>query len=213
MKLFNRVRNILRRLVQSHGTESVKRRLWNDEYSSGRWKCLERTGEENAHFLLEKYAQNGAILDLGCGPGTTGIELNPATYTHYTGVDISDVAIEKARSRAHGIGRADRNQYFQSDILSFTPSRHYDVILYGDSIYYIARGQIAPMLKRYSSFLTNSGVIVARLFDISGKHHQILEIIQEHFETVELTMSEQTRACFIVFRPRRTAEFSTSAGT
>ena len=84
---------------------------------------------------IEKHAKNGDILDLGCGPGAVGSELSAAAYHSYTGVDICDVAIEKAKSRAAENHRADKNAYFQSDILTYIPKQHFDVIFFGDSIY------------------------------------------------------------------------------
>ncbi len=200
MHFVQKVRNVFRGLLQRYGTQAMKRRLWDKEYASGRWSCLEGSGDRTVPALVEKYANLGNILDLGCGPGTTSLQFNPAAYTHYTGVDISDVAVEKARSRARGKNLAERNQYLQSDILAFEPSQRYDVILYGDSIYYIPQGQIAPMLTRYSQFLKSNGVFVARLFDISGKRHDILDRIQSNFEVAE-SHTDSDGACLIVFRP------------
>jgi SAM-dependent methyltransferase len=195
------MRNVLRRLVQWYGPVSAKRHLWNDEFSLGRWNCLDQTGDESVHLQIEKYANNGHVLDLGCGPGTTGIELNPAAYRSYTGVDISDVAVQKARARAKEAGRADRNEYCQSDIITYEPAQQYDVILFGDSIYYIPPRRIAATLNRYSTYLTPCGVFVARMFDVSGKRHEILGIVESHFEVVEKHLHEQTQVCVIVFRP------------
>jgi predicted TPR repeat methyltransferase len=72
---------------------------------------------------VERYAKNGSILGLGCGPGAVGNELNAAAYHFYTGVDISDVAIEKTRIRTAQNRRTEKNEYFQSDILSYIPKR------------------------------------------------------------------------------------------
>ena len=195
-----KVKNVFRGLLQRYGTQTMKKRLWDKEYSNGRWSCLEGSGDRSVPELVEKYANLGNILDLGCGPGSTSLEFNPESYTQYTGVDISDVAIDKARMRARAKNRAERNQYLQSDILTFEPAQVYDVILYGDSIYYIPQGQIAPMLNRYSQFLKSNGVFVARLFDISGKRHDILDKIQANFQVTE-SHTDRDGACLIVFRP------------
>lgn len=201
MHLAQKARNVLRGLVQRYGPENAKRHLWNGEFSTGRWSCLDQTGDESVHLQIEKYANNGGVLDLGCGPGTTSLELNPAAYSFYTGVDISDVAVQKATARAQELGRADRNEYCQSDILTYVPTRQYDVILYGDSIYYVPPRKIAAMLKRYSTYLTKGGVFIARMFDVSGKRQHILDTIESHFDVVEKHLHEQTRVCIIVFRP------------
>lgn len=201
MTLVRKAHNFLRRLVQWYGPEPAKRHLWNDEFADGRWSCLEKTGDESVHLKVEKYADNGCILDLGCGPGTTSLELNPAAFSSYTGVDISNVAIEKARARAQETGRADCNEYCQADILTYEPARQYNVILYGDSIYYVPPRRIAAMLTRYSVYLSSRGVFIARIFDVSGTHRHILDIIESQCEIVEKYLNEQTHVCIIVFRP------------
>lgn len=201
MRLAQKAQNVLRGLAQRYGPKSIKRYLWNGEFFTGRWNCLDQTGDDSVHLQVEKYANHGGILDLGCGPGTTSIELNLAAYSFYTGVDISDVAIQKARTRALEAGRADRNEYCQSDIFTYEPARQYDVILYGDSIYYIPPRRIAPMLSRYSTYLTKGGVFIARMFDVSGKRRRILDTIESHCDVVEKHLHEQTQVCIIVFRP------------
>lgn len=172
---------------------------------------MDQTGDESVHLQVEKYANNGGILDLGCGPGTTSIELNPAAYSFYTGVDISDVAVQKARRRAQEAGRAGRNEYCQSDILTYEPARQYDVILYGESIYYVPPRRIAAMLGRYSAHLTSGGVFIARMFDLSGERQRILDTIESHFDVVEKHLHEQTQVCVIVFRPATEARRVTIA--
>ncbi|MGD0987072.1 MAG: class I SAM-dependent methyltransferase [Candidatus Sulfotelmatobacter sp.] len=201
MHLAKKARNVLRGVVQKYGPQSVKRSLWNAEFSTGQWDCLNTTGGEGAHPQVEKYANGGSVLDLGCGPGTIAVELNPASYTFYMGVDISDVAVEKAAKRAQETGRSERNQYRQSDILTYNPDRRYDVILYGDSIYYIPPRQVGAMLQRYSSHLTGNGVFIARLFDVSGKLRYTLDAIENHFDIVEKKINQETHVCIIVFRP------------
>jgi SAM-dependent methyltransferase len=194
--------NVFRSLVQRYGPEDAKRKLWNGEFASGHWKQLEAGGDESVHLLVERYASKGSILDLGCGPGTTGIELDPAAYSIYTGVDISDVAVLKARNRAQMAGRAERNQYLQSDILTYVPMRPYDVILYGESIYYVPVRRVAAMLDRYATYLTPGGVFVARFCEVTGKLREVLDIIEGHCQVAEKHLREQTRTCLIVFRPR-----------
>lgn len=201
MNIINSMRNKFRGLLQKYGSESARQRLWNKEYANGRWECLSSAGDGSVPRLVEKYANGGGILDLGCGPGTTSVELHSDTYSFYTGLDISDVAIQKARARAMESGYADKNEYLQSDILTYEPARPYNVILYGDSIYYIPTRQLSPMLKRYSAYLTRDGVFIARLFDVSGNRHDILDIIESTFQVVESHTDEQSGACLIAFRP------------
>jgi 2-polyprenyl-3-methyl-5-hydroxy-6-metoxy-1,4-benzoquinol methylase len=201
MHLAKRVQNILRASLQKYGSEAAKRRLWNSEYAIGRWNCLDNAGDQSAARLVEKYAKRGGILDLGCGTGTIGIAISRAAYSFYTGVDVSDVALEKAKQRAEESGRGGCNEYCRSDILSYEPTRRYDVILCGDSIYYIPQGKIAFMLERYSAFLEKDGVFVARLFEASGKRLEIIDMIQTRLHVLESHLDQQTLAYLVVFRP------------
>jgi predicted TPR repeat methyltransferase len=190
-------------LVQKYGSEHAKQHLWNDEFAKGKWNCLDELGRESISSFVKKYAGRGVILDLGCGSGTTGIEIDPAFYSFYTGIDISDVAIQKAKARAVEVGVMDRRAYYVSDILTYVPDRQCNVILFGDSIYYIPFGRIVPMLSRYAQYLRADGVFAVRFFDLSGERKQILDLIERHYAVMERQVNEQTRVCNIVFRPEK----------
>jgi SAM-dependent methyltransferase len=200
MYLVEKVRNILRGLLQTHGTETVKRSLWNKEFKEGRWSSLENTLGDCLYPYIEKYARNGTILDLGCGSGNTGNELDANAYRQYTGVDISDVAIEKARRRTEENRRTDKNNYFQSDILSFVPTQQYDVILLREAIYYVPRAQIGRLLDRYSKYLKVGGVFIVRMWNTTGKDKTIVDTIESNAEVLEKYLSDQTTTAVIVLR-------------
>lgn len=208
MTLTLRARNLFRAIVQRHGPNFAKRYLWNREFSSGRWDCLDKTGDERLQTELEKYARHGHILDLGCGSGTASVDLAPAAYSTYTGIDISDVAVQKAKERAYKAGRAESNEYYQSDIVTYVPARQYQVIIFGDSIYYVPHNQIDELLKRYSEYLATDGVFLVRIHDENGKHRRILETIESHYHVVERNSRaiDGAQACVVAFRPASTDE-------
>src|SRR5580765_8505297 len=95
--LKRQIRNTLRGLIQRYAPTKIKTRLWDTEFQGDRWDCLDRAPGTCEHPHVEKYARNGSILDVGCGRGSTGNELNALAYQSYTGVDISEVAIERAK--------------------------------------------------------------------------------------------------------------------
>jgi SAM-dependent methyltransferase len=195
-----KARSALRALLQAYGTGNVKKRLWDVEFSKGRWDCLDRTAGDCVYPYLERYAGHGSILDLGCGSGSTGNELDAAAYEQYVGVDISDVAIAKAQERTQANRRTDRNRYRQSDIFSYVPDQRFDVILFRDSIYYVPRRHIKTMLQRYAQYLEKDGVFIVRMAD-GEKYQDIVAIIETTFAVVDRHEADDPKALVLIFRP------------
>ena len=195
-----RVRNKVRGVLLARGPERIKRSLWNTEFARGRWNNLARTPGDCIYLPLQKYGNGGSILDLGCGSGNTGIELAENTYHDYTGVDISDVAIDIAKKRAEEDGRTEQNRYIQWDISSYKPTQQFDVILFRDSIYYVAGPKLMGILDRYSRCLKHGGVFIVRLWTGNGKYGGIVDFLEANFEVVEKTVSGPSDTVVLVFR-------------
>jgi SAM-dependent methyltransferase len=195
-----RVRNKARGLLLAHGNQRIKRSLWNAEFARGRWNDLARTVGDCIYPCLEQYGNDGSILDLGCGSGNTGTELDADTYHDYTGVDISDVAIDKAKQRTEECGRIGKNDFVQSDIFTYEPAKQFDVILFRESIYYVPGPEMKGMLDRYAEFLKPAGVFIVRLFSANGKCRGIVDFIEADFEIVEKRISGPSESVVLVFR-------------
>lgn len=191
--------NLVRKLVQLYGPRSLKTRLWNREFSSGHWDKIFATAGDFRYPYIEKYARVGSILDLGCGSGNTGVELKPDSYARYLGVDISDAAIRMAAHRSALAGRT-KNCYLQGDIRDYAPPQSFDVILFRESLYYVAPSHVEPTLRRYARFLLPDGVIIVT----GGKGWPILERLAADFESVE--QGEDKTSTLLVLRPRRKEE-------
>src|ERR1043166_4020995 len=162
--MFARVKSALRGQVQRRGTPWMKSLIWDAEYAGGKWNCCEATPGDHVYQYLAKYCNHGSILDLGCGSGNTGTELAPESYSQYTGIDVSQVAIAKATKRSRECGRENLNEYSQSDIVGYSPPRKYDVILFRESVYYIPRPKFDATLKRYSRHLLPAGVFIVTVY-------------------------------------------------
>lgn len=198
MYLVTKLRNVWRGILQAWGSSWMKRTLWNREFSEGRWDSLAETPGDCVYRYMEKYAQNGNVLDLGCGSGNTGNELDYSTYESYTGVDISDIAIQKAVTRNELSGRILKNRYVQSDITTYLPQGTYRVILFRESLNYVPRMNISAMLRRYQRYLDERGVFVVRLYD-RHKYKAILDIIRANFRVLEEFLPEDMSTVVVVF--------------
>jgi trans-aconitate methyltransferase len=132
---------------------------WDLQYQLGLWDYLdsERAGSELLR-IVEKYAGQANILDLGCGT-SANLPLIPGAYRHYHGVDISRKAIKRARAQ----DRANTS-YETADILHYRPRQSYDVILLSEVLYYLPTTKIAGFLRRLSAFLTPDGVIIIQVW-------------------------------------------------
>jgi 2-polyprenyl-6-hydroxyphenyl methylase/3-demethylubiquinone-9 3-methyltransferase len=193
-----RSRELIRGRVQKWGWAALKQWLWDREFMEGRWDFIEKTPEDPVYQYVEKYCKQGSILDLGCGSGNTGCELDAGVYRDYTGVDISEVALAKARQRSAEIQRAGRNRYSQSDILTYVPDRSYDVILFRESIYYIPKGRITGMVQRYSGYLKPDGVFIVSWYE-GRTGQESCETIGSRYRILEHRLLAASGPVIIVF--------------
>ena len=182
-----------RGLLQCHGTPALKRRLWDWEFRRGRWACLDETPDDPAHTYLTQYASGGRILDLGCGPCGASRYLDPATYASYVGVDISGVAVEQARRK----NTRAQNSYVQSDFEDYRPDVPFDVILLGDSLYYLSVKDALGMLRRYQQHLSSGGVFIVKMHRTIS-NQPFFRLIDDHFQVVARHLHDQVT--IVIFR-------------
>ena len=186
------------RILKKWGKASTAKAIWDEEFARGQWEFLEDTSEDIIYGFLEKFVNKGSILDLGCGSGNTGNELAVSLYSRYTGVDISEVAIQRAIARSIKNGRHEKNEYFCNNIASFSPGMRYDVILFRESIFYIPLSRIKAALNRYSGFLTKNGVFIVRMCD-RKKYSRIVQLIQANYQVLDTSPSNESNV-ILVFR-------------
>ena len=204
MSIVQRAIRLPYNLILRHAPSNIKRYFWDREFASGKWNFIDNTANDCVYPYVEKYAASGSILDLGCGPGNTANELAINAYRIYVGVDISEVALEKARKRTQQNGRADKNRFFQSDFLSYVPTQKFEVILLRESIYHVGLGQIKPTFDRYSQHLSDGGVFVVKLWtEDRYRPTAIVRLIETEFDIVEHGQHDQDGLTVLVFRPRR----------
>jgi 2-polyprenyl-3-methyl-5-hydroxy-6-metoxy-1,4-benzoquinol methylase len=203
ISFFESFRNaILKRI----GSSKTKRKIWDQEFRNGKWSYLRDPVSEKYHHrdiiydYIEKYISGGDILDLGCGNGSTGKELDNSVYHNYTGVDISEVAIKQAEEmiKEDNVKRK-KNVYEIGDILTYSPKHNYNLILFRETIYYLTKKQIVPILYKYSNYLVDDGKIVIRLWNWT-KYKEIVNLILANFCVVDHRFSKEELTAVIVIR-------------
>jgi SAM-dependent methyltransferase len=210
MYIVRRTLTFVQGFLTSYGPSSIKKKLWDRDFSSGKWDFIDNTAGDCVYPFLEKYANHGDILDLGCGPGNTANELNSAAYKTYVGVDISEAALEKAGRRTKENGRADKNSFVVSDFLGYAPSQDFDIILFRESLYHVPYGQVKPILDKYSKHLKPGGVFIVRLYAgderpgvIKPRVIRKMDLIKNNFDMVEYRRFDTPALpTVLVFRPR-----------
>jgi SAM-dependent methyltransferase len=192
MYIVDRTLTFARGFIASYGPSGIKKRIWDKEYSGTKWDFIDNTIGDCVYPYLEKYAHNGNILDLGCGPGNTANELPEDFYQCYIGVDISEAALAKAVRRSEANGRSAKNSFVNCDFLDYNPTLEFDIILFRESMYHVPYGQVLPILRKFSKHLSSTGVFIVRLY--AGDHRPgvvktrvtaKLDLIRREFNVVE----------------------------
>ena len=134
---------------------------WNHQYAIGRWEVL-KSPVENARFeaciaLLRRHAAGGRLLEIGCGEALLQRRLAPSDYQRLVGVDISDVAIQRARVFAD-----DRVRYLVADMQALELDEKFDAVIFTESINYVPRRH--QLLRKYARFLNEGGVFIVSVF-------------------------------------------------
>lgn len=133
---------------------------WNHQYAVGRWDKL-KAPEEQARFaatarLLVRHVPPGHVLEIGCGESLLLQRLKPTDYRSWLGVDISEIAIQRAQAFAR-----EHVHYVVADMETMTPDGMFDAIVFTESIYYST--DCARLLRRFSRCLNPKGLFVVSI--------------------------------------------------
>lgn len=214
-----RVKAVVVALAKRWGPARLRHWLWDSEFSVGQWDNLETTYGDFLYGVLRRHARGGAILDMGCGSGNTGNELEVGCYRRYVGVDISSVAVDRARERSAANGRDATNRYVVGDLESYEPPERFEVVLFRESLYYVPIHRLGAVLDRYMAALAENGVVIVRLWSRS-RHADLVAAIVRRYDLVEEVRQASSEATVLVFRPtpssassRQTEVLTTGTGT
>lgn len=141
-----------------------RKRRWNKQYRSGRWESLKKPIEAGRYNQIVDYIKSVgtsqlSILDIGCGDGVLNSYLGDLQFSRFLGVDFSKVSIEKAR--AHNF---PNSEFEVADIISFTPSENFDVIIFNEAFYYIPDSEKGRVLDLMIDHLNNNGLMICSIY-------------------------------------------------
>ncbi|HEV8130582.1 MAG TPA: class I SAM-dependent methyltransferase [Acidobacteriota bacterium] len=142
---------------------------WNQEYLGGQWEFLSKWEEMGRYWIIAGYCallSRPSVLDIGCGTGLLEEKLRLVPYSSYTGVDISETALRKARSRI-----PPACQLICTDFLNSCLRKKYDIIVFNEV--FLPGMRAVEILEKYFKFLSQGGRIVLCAFD--GRNHKARE--------------------------------------
>ncbi len=169
---------------------------WNQEYASGHWNGLHRIHEAHRYGILSAYLTHlGAaqILDVGCGDGLLRHHWNGPRYA---GLDISNVALAKAKERFPKDAwiQGDFGKEIPEDLLKMMP---FDAVLWNEVLYYL---DLATAFKHWNLLCPSGHLLVS--MQQNQKNFVSLEALKNvlHCEVLVKTQVENLAWDLAVFR-------------
>jgi SAM-dependent methyltransferase len=135
--------------VVRRGYDAVSHRYRRDDADDGEYGPWIRR-------LLRRLRPRGAVLDLGCGCGVPVARALSAAGHLVTGVDISDVQIERARALVPAA------RFIRADATEVNlPASSFDAVVCLYTLIHMPLDEQPPLLARVASWLRPGGRLVA----------------------------------------------------
>jgi len=144
--------------------ENVAER-WDDIYAQGFGEMLDGPGQRARHYVIagmiaEACGAGPAVLDVGCGFGTT-YGLLRAGEPRYVGIDLSARAIERCRARYGGDPGCS---FVVAAFERYAPSHAFDVVILNEVLQYFPLGRQHEIVDKAISHLARpDGLLVVSL--------------------------------------------------
>ncbi|CAF1341332.1 unnamed protein product [Adineta steineri] len=134
--------------------------------------------------IIENYQNITTVIELGCGSGLPGLELNKSQQFHVDFQDFNREVVEQTGKQLKKEKRMYNNRMFfgdWSDLINIIPSRYYDIILTSETIYNISN--YGKLVQLFDHALKPQGVIylAAKVyyFGVQGGVRQFEEFISK----------------------------------
>jgi ubiquinone/menaquinone biosynthesis C-methylase UbiE len=167
----------------SKNTLERERRFHNERFSHdtdsraslNKWYASVRHGAEKQNALVRQYARNNEVLEYGCADGGLSIDgLSLSENCHsLTGIDISDVAIQKATAKAARAGLKNvRFLTMNAEALTF-PDESFDLVFGRAIVHHL---DLKRCFAEVSRVLRTNGVAV--FFEPMG-HNPVINLYRQ----------------------------------
>jgi 2-polyprenyl-3-methyl-5-hydroxy-6-metoxy-1,4-benzoquinol methylase len=162
-----------------------QRHRFNRVYETKGWDGLWGLSELARYNMItgytRHYCKEPRILDLGCGEGVLQKYFSSVDYSRYLGIDVSDVAIEKAKSLEN-----DKTQFQVGDVNYLKTNDNFDVIIYNESLYYLSNPKLA--IRSLSNNLNPGGIFIVSMHkDGTAKREGLWADLNEVLELKDKT--------------------------
>lgn len=189
----NSIQRVWWRFLRLLGMEKLS---WDKQFEAGIWCRGPRSPETLKR--VQELCRGGRLVEFGCGEGTLPFLLPPEAFSSYSGYDISQVAVERAKRRAIKAG-ATNIQFEQCDMSRWNGTDNVSLILAEECLYYLTACDTERFLVQCSKSLTREGSILVIVHSAS-KHSETLSVCR-HVCRVHDEASVGGRA-FLTLTPR-----------
>lgn len=205
----------IKRFVTRRNWEDYSVEEWNRQYTSSTWKYLASLEQVPRYAIIEGWRRRlkptGSVLDLGCGEGTLLEHLPLAESVTYTGVDLSQVAIDKAVTKIRDISY---ERFVCADLRTFeTPAGSaFDVIIFNEVLYYVA--DPVAVVQRYRPSLATGGLIIVSVFHENERFWKIINesLASECLQTTQVNELSSGKSWYLGVYQARISHPGRAAG-
>jgi 2-polyprenyl-3-methyl-5-hydroxy-6-metoxy-1,4-benzoquinol methylase len=191
---------------------------WEQEYESGSWEFLNGRGEAPRYAVVADQIQTHpgriSLMDVGCGEGVILRYLDLNKIRRYVGLDLAQTPLDRI------VPRRSQDRYICSSLEDYSPDEKWDVILFGEVLYYV--GDPVDQLRKFEASLNDDGFFVVsmhqkhkwwaygnrctrQLKQCFNAHYMVLD----HVELIRHANEPLTWEVFVV-RPRHASGYVSS---
>jgi 2-polyprenyl-3-methyl-5-hydroxy-6-metoxy-1,4-benzoquinol methylase len=152
---------------------------WNREYLQGKWDHLTSLSECGRNAIIGMYCnyfhRRTEILDVGCGIGNITKYIK---FKNYLGIDISKVALKKAKSK-----KIKNCKFINVSAEEFFTKKKFDIIIFNEVLYYL---DALAILNKFESFLKKDGFFVISMWE-NPKTLKLWKKIEKTYNCIDST--------------------------